>query len=232
MTTIESIRKAINANANDARNNYWRALEAIASGATQKQKDSALKKAARAANDIGADAEQLEADVQLLRERNSLPDADQIQRDAETEGRQLIDEAASLEAEAAAATARAKELTEQASTMRNRARAARNRVTSIRQRERALRQALGQRGFPVALIEAEVEQQQHELRRLQAAIDRAEHELAAAVETHDTAKRDPKRVTWPGHDPLADHVAHCQRGLEGERHKLRKMTSKYEAEAV
>jgi hypothetical protein len=60
----------------------------------------------------------------------------------------------------------------------------------------------------------------------------AEHGLAATVETHDTAKRDPKRVTWSGHDPLAVHVAQCQRHLEGARHKQRDMTSEYQAEAV
>ena len=225
MTTTEDIRQAIDANANDSRATYWTACSVLASSdANAKQREAALKKLTKAAQDIGADADQVDDDLQLLRERDALPDAASQQRDVANEVRQLVDEAASLESEAGAAKARSEELTKQAQAKRSSASASRNAVNQANQRQRAIRQKLAQRGCTDALIEVQVERQQQQLRNAQSAVEKAERELAESVAQHEQAKADPKRHRdGSTHDPIAAHVERRQRDVEQARSKLRQL---------
>ena len=232
MTTIEDIRQAIDANANDSRMSYWSACETLArSDATDKQREAALKKAARAAHEIGADADQIESDVTLLRSRNAMPNFDEMKRDGDAESRQLVTEAASLEGEADALDVRAKQLRQQAIGKRHSARSIQNAANNASQDDRKVRTKLVERGHPGSLIEKRVEMQQQELQRARNAVTQAEHKLAESVEALETARKDEKRhSTGGGYDPIANHVERRQRDLTHARSELAALESSVETE--
>jgi hypothetical protein len=223
MTTLTDIRQAVDANANDSRNSYWSACETLARGdITGKQREVALKKAVKAAQDIGSDAEQIDADVNLLRERETLPDIGQMKRDTDNEARQLIDEAASLEAQAAAATARATELGQDAAARRSNASVTRNNVNLLVQRMQSLTATLVKRGFPSAVAERDAEQRQREFDGAQHVVREAERELAESVAALNAANADPKRQTHGG-DRIAAHVQRRKRDFDTATRKLREL---------
>jgi len=233
MLTTSDYQQALKDDANKARTIYWCCIGVLAdSDSSKDQADAALRELASAANELGQDAEQIDTDVMLLRERQAAPDLDALERDNSAEARQLNEEAASLDTDAAGAEARAKELRQQAEQLRRRAAAQRTAVNNAKQSDQKIRQQLADRGCPQAMIELAVEEQQRQRQQAVAAVEQAERELAEATAAYEAARAASKRKDYgTSYDPIAEHVEQRQRDVDRAKRALAEIDSRIEVEA-